>query len=72
MNKARREQIEEIGSSPLGIAEKLHALAEEEQDAFDNVPDSIKSSQRGTTMEGNIDILSHAAESVGDIINDLN
>ena len=41
MNNARRKEIEKITADLEAIKERIEALQEEEQDAFDNLPESI-------------------------------
>lgn len=51
MNKARRKDIAraiELMEQAYGI---LETVVGEEQEAFDNLPESLQSSERGETME---------------------
>lgn len=60
MNKYRRKQIQEA----LSLIDKAYALLtnakEEEEMAFENLPESLQESERGTTMQDNVDYLDTA------------
>lgn len=62
MNKQRRKQLQEIANTLSELKEQLDILTQEEQDAFDNLPEGIQYSDKGTEMEENVsemeDILS--------------
>lgn len=51
MNKARRKELSKIIELLQEAQERLEAVKEEEQEAFDNVPESLQHSERGETME---------------------
>lgn len=42
MNKARRKAIEEIIDQLGMLKEQVESISEEEQEAFDNLPESIQ------------------------------
>ena len=54
MNKQRRKEI----AKAIGLIEQareiLDAVKEEEQEAFDNLPENLQNSERGETMEAHI------------------
>ena len=60
MNKYRRKQIQEA----LSLIDKAYALLtnakEEEEMAYDSLPTSLQESERGTTMQDNVDYLDTA------------
>lgn len=60
MNKLRRKQIQEA----LSLIEKAYALLtnakDEEEIAFENLPESLQESERGTAMQDNVDYLDTA------------
>lgn len=64
MNKARRKQLEDLIEQLSGIKDSIEAVMEEEQEAFDNLPEGIQASERGETMQENIDNLQTAADSL--------
>lgn len=64
MNKARRKQLEDLIEQLSVIKESIEAVLEEEQEAFDNLPEGIQESERGEVMQENIDNLQTAADSL--------
>ncbi len=50
---------------------ELEEVREEEQDAYDNLPESIQYSEKGETMESNIDEMDNAISSLEDAISSL-
>ena len=71
MNNARRKEIEKITADLEAIKERIEALQEEEQDAFDNLPESIQYGERGDTMQSAIDNLEYAADNIQDCLDNL-
>ena len=83
MNKERRtrlekliEKLEEIKDSINDIRDEIECVKDEEQEAYDNMPESIQQSDRGCNMEENIDDLDSAydidiEDSVDEIIDYL-
>ena len=57
MNKARRKEIARAIELIEQAREILETLMDEEQEAFDNMPESLQSTERGETMEEYISIL---------------
>lgn len=62
MNAARRKQIEQI-------IDGLTDLIEQEQAAFDNLPESIQESARGQASEESIELMEEAKDSLSDALN---
>ena len=50
MNKARRKRLEEAMETLQTLIEEIDAIREEEQDAYDNMPESLQESERGERM----------------------
>ena len=71
MNNARRKEIEKITVDLEAIKELIEALQEEEQDAFDNLPESIQYGERGDKMQSAIDNLEYAADNIQDCLDNL-
>lgn len=74
MNKQRREKIEEArklieeATSKYNDAKGiLEECRDEEQDAYDNLPQSLQSSERGETMEQNVEYLEEAISALENI-----
>lgn len=72
MNKARRKAIEELIDQIGTLKEELDSITEEEQEAFDNLPESIQYSERGDAMSDNIGDLEQASSDLEDIMDALN
>jgi len=64
MNKARRRRIAKIFSKLTEPESNLEELEEEEQDAFDNLPESIAATERGDQMQEFIEVLSSASSQI--------
>ena len=47
MNNTRRKQIEKLTAQIEEIKETIESLRDEEQDAFDNLPESLQGGERG-------------------------
>jgi hypothetical protein len=58
MNKARRISITKIADSLQALKSDVESIQSEEQDAYDNLPESIQDGERGDRMQeaiGNLD-----------------
>ena len=51
MNKARRKEIARAIELMEQARDILESVMDEEQDAFDNMPESLQGSERGEAME---------------------
>ena len=71
MNKARRKAIEEIIAQLDEQKEAIEAVQEEEQEAYDNLPESIQYTERGEAISENADDLEQAASDLDDVISNL-
>lgn len=71
MNKQRRKEISGIIEEIEGIQSMLDALMKDEQDALDNLPESIQESERGERMEEIIDLIQSAIDSTQEAVDDL-
>ena len=71
MNKARRKAIEEIIDQLGMLKEQVESISEEEQEAFDNLPESIQYSERGDAMGEYVADLDDAASSIDDVMSTL-
>ena len=60
MNAARRKEIDALIEQMNTLIAKAELLHEAEQDAFDNLPENLQSSERGEAMESAIDNLDSA------------
>lgn len=71
MNKVRRNQIEEILVKLADIQNDIECISEDEQEAFDNLPESLQYSERGDNMQEAIDNLDYALSSLEEVIDYL-
>ena len=68
MNKVRRKAIEEIIGKLEELKDQLETLSTEELEAYDNLPESIQSSERGERMSEGVDDIDNATGSIEDAI----
>ena len=79
MNNTRRRRISEL-KTQIDFAnnylkeasKKLSSILSEEQDAYDNMPEGLQSSERGMNSENSIDIMEETLDILDDAINNLN
>lgn len=64
MNNVRRKQLQEIQDELRGIYERLDILCEEEQEAYDNMPESLQGSERGERAQDAIDAIEGVRDQV--------
>ncbi len=60
MNNKRRAALRKIRGTLLETKEELCSVKDDEYDAYNNVPESIKDSDKGIRLEENIDDLKEA------------
>ncbi len=79
MNKQRREkvrqlktQIDLIKTDLKKASSELSSILNEEQDAFDNMPEGLQGSYRGMCSEDAIDSMEEANEKLDEVIELLN
>lgn len=70
MNRNRRKRIDNILERIEEIESEIVDIRDEEQEAFDNLPESIQFSERGEAMEDSVSCLEEIDFS--DIIESLN
>ena len=68
MNKARRKWLADVQAAIERAKEELEQIRDEEQEAYDNLPEGIQDSERGETMYENIDNLDTMAGDLEDIL----
>lgn len=71
MNKARREKIKNAIDLIQQANEILAEVGDEEDEAFDNMPESLQESERGEQMKEYIDMIDEANEAIDDLIGNL-
>ena len=60
MNEERRKRLR-------AARDEIEAVKEEEQEAYDNLPESLQTGERGDAMENNISMLDEAIGSLNEI-----
>ena len=71
MNKERRKELEAIDALIATAKERLEMVRDAEQEAFDNLPDSLQQGERGQAMEeaiGNLEsTIANLEDAAGEI-----
>ena len=63
MNKMRRKQLAEIQDKLAEIRDMIDSVLSDEQEAFDNLPESLQDGERGEAMQAAIDAMESAMDS---------
>ena len=63
MNKARRNRIADVQSQLEELKQEIDSILAEEQEAYDNMPESLQNGERGEAMQEAIDALESAVSS---------
>ena len=71
MNKARRKWLEGIIGKLEELEDELYQLYEEEQEAYDNMPESLQNSERGQAMYDVVNDLETEHDNIEDLVNNL-
>jgi hypothetical protein len=71
MNKQRRKQLAIILSELENSFDKLTQVRDDEQEAFDNLPESLQWSEKGSTMEDTISALDDVLSDLDTVIANL-
>lgn len=67
MNKDRRAKIQHIIDQLEAIKEDLECIRDEEQEYYDNMPESIQAGERGDKAQEAVDNLENALSSFDEI-----
>lgn len=71
MNKQRRQKIKEIRQQIETCKNDLQIILDEEQDYFDNMPENLQGSMRGSDSEDAIDTLERCIDELEEVIKEL-
>lgn len=71
MNKARRISITKIADSLQALKSDVESIQSEEQDAYDNLPESIQDGERGDRMQEAIGNLEDALNLIDEAVASL-
>lgn len=72
MNARRRKDINSVIEKLDELKSQIEDTMQEEQDALDNLPESLQYGERGERMQSAIDALEYATDSVQEVIDNLN
>lgn len=71
MNKQRRQKIREVRKEIENCKDNLQKILDEEQECFDNMPENLQGSMRGSDSEDAIDTMESCIEDLENIISEL-
>lgn len=71
MNNKRRKEVSKVVDTLTEISNTLSILAEEENEAFDSLPESLQESYRGDDMQEWIERLEGAQGMIDEVIDEL-
>lgn len=72
MNKRRRADLESITTSLSELLERLESLKDDEEEYYENMPDSIQAGVKGESTEAAINALELAQDSLDEAISYIN
>lgn len=72
MNKNRRKQLEDLCKKLEELNDKLDGILCDEQDYFDNMPENLQGSMRGSDSEEAISLMEEAIGSIEAAIDAIN
>jgi hypothetical protein len=68
MNAARRKALDTLLASFEGLKSELETLRDEEQDYYDNMPESFQSGDKGQAAETAVSALDDAINSADEVV----
>lgn len=71
MNKLRKQKIRDVRKEIETCKDNLQKILDEERDYFDNMPENLQGSMRGSDSEDAIDTMENCIEELENIINEL-
>jgi hypothetical protein len=71
MNAKRRKELEKALGYLNSAKQIIDLMKDEEQDAFDNMPEGLQMSEKGEAMEEAIENLEEALSSLEDVISSV-
>ena len=72
MNVTRRKQLAKLVEQLESVMSDIDTIREQEQEAYDNMPESIQESERGDRMSEIIDSIQYAYDNVSDAVYNIN
>lgn len=71
MNKQRRNRLQKVIDQLEELKQEVSFICEEEQEAYDNMPESLQDGERGSQMYENISTLEGQESNFDDLIYNL-
>lgn len=71
MNNKRRKEIVKVVDILSEVSQTLTILADEETEAYENLPESLQNSERGEEMSDWCEKLISAQETIDEVIDEL-
>lgn len=68
MNKQRRNRLQKVIDKLEALKVVVSSICEEEQEAYDNMPESLQDGERGSQMYDNISTLEDQERNFDDLI----
>lgn len=68
LNQERRRALQKAQRLLEDASEMVSQIMDEERDAFDNLPENLQDSERGSKMEDAIDAMESAIDSISEAI----
>ena len=71
MNKQRRKELGKLIDQLEEVKSKIETIKDEEESAYDNMPESLQDGDSGQRMQDAIDALDYAIGGFDDIIDNI-
>ncbi len=71
MNKQRRNRLQKVIDKLEELKEEVASICEEEQEAYDNMPEGLQEGDRGSQIYENISTLENQESNFDDLIDYL-
>ena len=72
MNKDRRNRIAKLIGEFEALQGEIEDIHAEEEDAFNNLPESLQDGERGQAMQQAVDSLDNAKNALEELLSELN
>lgn len=71
MNAKQREELSQIRSELEELSGRVSSIRDDEQDKLDNMPENMKSGDKGSSLENAVSQLDEAVSSLEDVMGNL-
>lgn len=71
MNKDRKKRLNNINETLTELTDKLNDVVEEEEGAYESLPENLQQSERAEAMQDTISTLQDCVEDLGIIISNI-